>query len=130
MRKAINWAQSNPNIQIIDTSPTMKERCQGYETGIRYWNIERICNALDIQENREILLNQINAPVPDLTQNIISDIESNQKTTSNQINASITHFVEPLKKQLLDSNKDAKNSDNPTSFMLKIRNLFKLGNRT
>ncbi|WP_193200606.1 hypothetical protein [Nostoc sp. MG11] len=130
MRKAVNWAQSNPNIQIIDTSPTMKERCQGYETGIRYWNIERICNALDIQENREILLNQIKAPVPDLTQNIISDIESNQKITSNQINASITHFVEPLKKQLLDSNKDAKNSDNPTPFMLKIRNFFKLGNRT
>lgn len=79
MPKALNWAQSNPKVKLIDTSPTMKERRHGYEMGIRYWNIERVCDALDIQENREILLNQIKAPIPDLTQNIISDTELNQK---------------------------------------------------
>ncbi|MHC5827653.1 MAG: hypothetical protein ACYT04_70170, partial [Nostoc sp.] len=100
MQKALNWAQSSHKIQIIDTSPTMKERRQGYEMGIRYWNIEQICDALDIQENREILLNKIKAPIPDFTdispQDIISNTEKSKKTISDQIYAS-THSADSLK---------------------------------
>ncbi|KYC42159.1 hypothetical protein WA1_19400 [Scytonema hofmannii PCC 7110] len=116
----LEWTQSNPKIQIIDTLPTPKEHLQGYEQGIEHWNIERICDALDI-EKREILLNQIKVYLPDLTetlsQNIISVPEENPTTILNQINP-------------LPADKNTKNLKKPTSFISNIWNLFKESDRT
>ncbi|MBW4685630.1 MAG: hypothetical protein KME40_11160 [Komarekiella atlantica HA4396-MV6] len=121
MSAALKWAESNSKIQIIDTSPTPKERRKGYEEGIGHWNIERICDALDIQENREILLNKIKGSIPELTdnfsQNLISEPEENQTIILNQINIFTAH-------------KNTKKPKNPTSFIWNIRNLFKFSNRT
>ncbi|MBN3890758.1 MAG: hypothetical protein HWQ43_16890 [Nostoc sp. JL31] len=134
MGAAVKWAESNSIVQLIDTVRTIQQHRQGYKKGIRHWNIERICDALDIQENREILLNQIKPPISDLTdilsQNIIPYIEKNQKMISNQINASTAHSLESLDQQIILSNNDTKKLENPTSFISKIRNLFKFRNRT
>jgi hypothetical protein len=134
LSQAVKWAESNSIVQLIDTVPTVQQHRQGYKKGIRHWNIERICDALDIQENREILLNQIKPLIPDstdiLSQNIIPYIEENQKIISNQINTSTAHSVESLNQQIIHSNKDIKKLENPTSFLLKIRNLFKFSNHS
>ncbi|MHC5748070.1 MAG: hypothetical protein ACYTXT_40705 [Nostoc sp.] len=134
MGAAVKWAEPNSTVQLIDTVPTIQQHRKGYKKGIRRWNIELICDALDIQENREILLNQIKPPISDLTdilsENIIPHMEKNQKMISNQINASTAHSLELLDQQVILSNNDTKKLENPTSFISKIRNLFKFHNRT
>jgi hypothetical protein len=121
MRKAVNWAQSNPKVKLIDTSPTMKERRQGYEMGIRHWNIEPICNALDIQENREMLFNHIKYPFT----NLIDISSENKEFISNQVKIDTKEPVKSLEQQVF-SDKDVEKQHHSRSFISKIRNLFKL----
>lgn len=52
--QAKDWATQNPKVQLIDTCPSFRSSSRGWRTGIRQWNINLICNALNLQETIEV----------------------------------------------------------------------------
>ncbi|BCL39842.1 hypothetical protein [Nostoc sp. MS1] len=97
----LSWTQNNSKVKIIDTAGTPKQWRKGHKKGIRYWNIEQICDTLDIHgANREVLLNHIKYPFVDSTEvkteNITTDLSDSKGLISSQILASTTNSTVKL----------------------------------
>ncbi|WP_242054735.1 thermonuclease family protein [Nostoc sp. FACHB-190] len=95
MGAAVKWAENNSNVKLIDTAPTVKQHRQGCKKGIRHWNIEQICDVLDIQQSREILLNQIKAPVTEELAEVSELTNVAEPVVANSIDNSKAYLQEP-----------------------------------
>ncbi|MGB3756513.1 MAG: hypothetical protein WBA07_09095 [Rivularia sp. (in: cyanobacteria)] len=102
MQAALNWAKSNSQIQLIDTSPIPKERPKGFEVGIGQWNIQQICDALDIRQNREVLLNKIGVSAPHHSGLLGQEITFSEKETQKPKNPmlSIPKIFNPFRRKI------------------------------
>jgi endonuclease YncB( thermonuclease family) len=104
MGAAVKWAENNPKVKLIDTSPTIKQCRNGYKEGIRHWNIEQICAALNIQNRREILFNQIKAPIiEELAEVLELTNVVEQEVIANPIDNSKAYLREPLDEQQMNT---------------------------